>query len=77
MAAILCGIKPGDEVILPSFTFSSTANAFVLAGASLVFVDVRPDTMNIVKQNRSCYYRENESYLPCPLCRRSMLKWIL
>lgn len=47
MAAILCGIKPGDEVILPSFTFSSTANAFVLAGASLVFVDVRPDTMNI------------------------------
>lgn len=47
MAALLCGIKPGDEVILPSFTFSSTANSFVLAGATLVFVDVRPDTMNI------------------------------
>ncbi len=47
MAAMLCGLKPGDEVILPSFTFSSTANAFVLAGATLVFVDVRPDTMNI------------------------------
>lgn len=47
MAALLCGIKPGDEVILPSFTFSSTANAFVLAGAKLVFVDIRPDTMNI------------------------------
>ena len=47
MAALLCEIKPGDEVILPSFTFSSTANAFVLAGAKLVFVDVRPDTMNI------------------------------
>lgn len=47
MAALLCGIQPGDEVILPSFTFSSTANAFVLAGATLVFVDVRPDTMNI------------------------------
>ena len=47
MAALLCGLKPGDEVILPSFTFSSTATAFVLAGASLVFVDVRPDTMNI------------------------------
>ncbi len=47
MAALLCGIKQGDEVILPSFTFSSTANAFVLAGARLVFVDVRPDTMNI------------------------------
>lgn len=47
MAALLCGLEPGDEVILPSFTFSSTANAFVLAGAKLVFVDVRPDTMNI------------------------------
>ncbi len=47
MAAILCGIKPGDEVILPSFTFSSTATAFVLVGAKLVFVDIRPDTMNI------------------------------
>ena len=47
MAALLCGLKPGDEVILPSFTFSSTANSFVLAGATLVFVDIRPDTMNI------------------------------
>lgn len=47
MAALLCNIKPGDEVILPSYTFSSTANAFVLAGAHLVFVDIRPDTMNI------------------------------
>ena len=47
MAALLCDIRPGDEVILPSFTFSSTATAFVLAGAKLVFVDIRPDTMNI------------------------------
>lgn len=47
MAAMLCNLQPGDEVILPSFTFSSTANAFVLVGAKLVFVDVRPDTMNI------------------------------
>lgn len=47
MAALLCGIEPGDEVILPSFTFSSTATAFVLAGARLVFVDIRPDTMNL------------------------------
>lgn len=47
MAALLCGLEPGDEVILPSFTFSSTANSFVLAGATLVFVDIRPDTMNI------------------------------
>ncbi|MBQ6164615.1 MAG: dTDP-4-amino-4,6-dideoxygalactose transaminase [Clostridia bacterium] len=46
-AAILCDIKPGDEVIMPSFTFVSTANAFVLRGARIVFVDVRPDTMNL------------------------------
>ena len=47
MAALLCNIQPGDEVILPSFTFSSTANSFAIYGAKLVFVDVRPDTMNI------------------------------
>ncbi len=47
MAALLCGLKPGDEVILPSFTFPSTANAFVQTGASLVFSDIRPDTMNL------------------------------
>ena len=47
MAAILSDIKPGDEVIMPSYTFVSTADAFVLRGAKAVFVDVRPDTMNI------------------------------
>ena len=47
MASLLCELQPGDEVILPSFTFSSTANAFVNYGAKLVFVDIRPDTMNI------------------------------
>lgn len=47
MAAFLCRMQPGDEVILPSYTFSSTATAFVLVGAKLVFVDIRPDTMNI------------------------------
>ena len=47
MAAILTAVEPGDEVILPSFTFVSTANAFVLRGAKLVFVDIRPDTQNI------------------------------
>ena len=47
MAALLSSLNPGDEVILPSFTFSSTATAFVLAGAKLVFVDIRPDTMNM------------------------------
>ena len=47
MALLMCDLKPGDEVILPSYTFSSTATAAVLAGANLVFVDIRPDTMNI------------------------------
>jgi len=47
MAAILCDLKPGDEVIMPSFTFVSTANAFVLRGAVPVFVDVRRDTFNL------------------------------
>jgi dTDP-4-amino-4,6-dideoxygalactose transaminase len=47
MAAILSGVGPGDEVVMPSFTFVSTANAFVLRGATPVFVDVQPDTLNI------------------------------
>src|SRR6185312_8565215 len=47
MSAILAGVGPGDEVIMPSFTFVSTANAFVLRGATPVFVDVRADTLNI------------------------------
>ena len=47
MAALLCDFNPGDEVILPSYTFSSTATSAVLGGARLVFVDIRPDTMNI------------------------------
>src|SRR2546421_2908092 len=47
MAALLLDIKPGDEVIAPSFTFASTLNAFVLRGARPVFVDIRPDTLNM------------------------------
>ncbi len=47
MAALLADIEPGDEVIMPSYTFVSTANAFVLRGAVPVFVDIRPDTLNI------------------------------
>lgn len=50
MAALLINIQPGDEVIMPSYTFVSTANAFVLRGAKIVFVDIRPDTMNIDEQ---------------------------
>src|SRR4029077_7409476 len=47
MAALLLNIQPGDEVLVPAFTFVSTVNAFVLRGATPVFVDVRPDTLNI------------------------------
>lgn len=47
MAALLLQIEPGDEVIMPSFTFASTADAFVMRGARIVFVDIRPDTMNL------------------------------
>ncbi|MDO5112538.1 MAG: dTDP-4-amino-4,6-dideoxygalactose transaminase [Clostridia bacterium] len=47
LAALLCEVGPGDEVIMPSFTFSSTANAFALRGATIVFTDIRPDTMNM------------------------------
>jgi dTDP-4-amino-4,6-dideoxygalactose transaminase len=47
MAALLVGIRPGDEVIIPSFTFVSTVNAFVLRGAKPVFIDIRPDTLNL------------------------------
>ena len=47
LAALLCDLQPGDEVILPSYTFVSSANAFVLRGAKPVFVDIRPDTLNI------------------------------
>ena len=47
MSAILINIQPGDEVIMPSYTFVSSANAFILRGAKVIFVDIRPDTMNI------------------------------
>jgi len=47
IAALLINVKSGDEIIMPSYTFSSTANAFVLRGANIIFVDIRPDTMNI------------------------------
>ena len=58
MAAILTDVGPGDEVILPSFTFVSTANAFVLRGAKLVFVDIRPDTQNIEYEEADMNFEE-------------------
>lgn len=65
LAAILCDIKPGDEVILPSFTFSSTANAFVLRGAVAVFVDIRPDTLNLdEKKVAAAITRKTKAIVP-------------
>lgn len=46
MAGLLCNVRKGDEVIMPSYTFSSTANAFILRGANVKFIDVNPETMN-------------------------------
>ena len=66
MAAILCDIKPGDEVILPSFTFSSTANAFVLCGAKLVFVDIRSDTNNLDEKKIEAAITEKTKVI-CPV----------
>jgi dTDP-4-amino-4,6-dideoxygalactose transaminase len=57
MAALLVGVRPGDEVIVPSFTFVSTANAFVLRGAKPVFIDIRPDTLNADERQLSSLLR--------------------
>jgi len=59
MAALLIGLKEGDEVIMPSYTFVSTANAFALRGAKIVFVDIRPDTMNIDETKIECAITQN------------------
>ena len=66
MAAILCDIQPGDEVILPSYTFVSTANAFVLRGAKPVFVDIRPDTMNMDENQLESLISEKTKVI-CPV----------
>ncbi|MBO4266192.1 MAG: dTDP-4-amino-4,6-dideoxygalactose transaminase [Lachnospiraceae bacterium] len=65
MAAIMCDLKPQDEVILPSYTFSSTANAFVLAGAKLVFVDIRPDTLNIDENKIEAAITDRTKVIAC------------
>lgn len=67
MAALLTDIKPGDEAVMPSYTFVSTANAFVLRGATIVFVDIRPDTMNIDENLIEDAITENKGYCSCSL----------
>lgn len=65
MAAVLLEIKPGDEVIVPSFTFVSTANAFVLRGAKPVFIDIRPDTLNMdEEQLESLITKKTKAIVP-------------
>jgi dTDP-4-amino-4,6-dideoxygalactose transaminase len=66
MAAILSDIQPGDEVILPSYTFVSTANAFVLRGAKPVFIDIRPDTMNMDENQLESLISEKTKVI-CPV----------
>ena len=76
MAALLLDIQPGDEVIMPSYTFVSTANAFVLRGAKIVFVDVRPDTVNIDETLiGSGDHRQNARYRSRSITRVWPAKW--
>ena len=69
LAAILLNIKEGDEVICPSYTFVSTANPFVLRGAKIIFVDIRPDTMNIDENLIEKLLQEKLSNCCSTLCR--------
>ena len=71
MAALLPDIQPGDEVTVPSFTFVSTVNAFVMRGAHPVFIDIRPETLNMDETRL-----ERSSHLaPKPSCRCTTLGW--
>ena len=66
MAALLAGFKPGDEVIVPSFAFVSTANAFVIHGARPVFADIRPDTLNMDEKVVEAHITEHtRAIVPC------------
>jgi dTDP-4-amino-4,6-dideoxygalactose transaminase len=70
MAVILSGIGPGDEVIMPSFTFTSTANAVVLRGGVPVFIDIRPDTLNLDENLiEAAITPRTRGHLRGPLCR--------
>ena len=75
MASILIELEPGDEIIVPSFTFSSTVNAFLLRGAKPVFCDIRKDTMNIdesliedkITKNTKAIYAVDYAGIPCEM----------
>lgn len=76
MAAFLADIHPGDEVIMPSYTFVSTADAFALRGAKIVFVDIRPDTMNIDEKLIEQAITEKPGQLFRFTMRELPVKWI-
>ncbi len=75
MAALLCDIKAGDEVIMPSFTFCSTADAFVQRGAKIVFVDVRADTMNIDEKKIEKLSQTRQKRFALFIMRALRAKW--
>lgn len=77
MAAILCDIKEGDEVIVPSYTFVSSAMAFVMRGAKIVFVDVRPDTMNIDETKIEAAITDKTKVIVPVHYAGELVKWIL
>ena len=73
LAALLLNIQPGDEVIVPSYTFVSTVNAFVLRGATPVFIDIRPDTFNLDEALLpAAITPKTKAILPVALCRRGL-----
>ncbi len=76
LTALLADIRPGDEVIMPSYTFASTANAFVLRGGVPVFVDIHPDTMNIDENLIEAAITERTKVLPRYIMLEWVVKWI-
>ena len=76
MVAILLDIKDGDEIIMPSFTFVSTANAFILRGAKIIFVDVRPDTMNIYESKIEQAITKKQKLLFQFIMLALLVRWI-
>ena len=72
MAALLLDIQPGDEVIVPAFTFVSTVNAFVLRGAKPVFIDIRPDTLNMDETRLESLILTSGVDIPLPALRKQI-----
>lgn len=76
MAALLIDCRPGDEIIMPSYTFVSTANAFVLRGGVPVFVDIRPDTQNIDETLIEAAITDRTRAIAWFITRAWLVKWM-